>query len=223
MFIVYHYVIILVPTCAQIADIGFIVDSSGSLRRDFGKEKEFINILASSFGISGDRSRAGIVTFSYDAVLTAKMSDHKDIKDFRASVDKIPYMGYTTRIDKALKVARDELFAKSNGARAGLPKILFVLTDGSQTKDKDAVDPASIAEEIRQKYGAIVFSIGIGQNVKRDELIKIASDVARVFIAKNFQQLKSEDFVLPIANSFCAAGNLIVRYLALRKISAIAQ
>lgn len=200
-----------VAPCDNIADIGFVVDSSGSLRRSFGKEKDFVKILADGFGISsGDGSRAGIVTFSYNAVLTAKLSDHKDIKDFRASVDKIPYMGYTTRIDKALKVARDELFVTSNGARAGVPKILFILTDGSQTKDKDAVNPAGLAAELREKLGVVTFVIGIGRNVVPGELKEIAGGIpSRMFLAKDFNELLSSVFVAGISNAYCQKGTVM--------------
>ena len=203
-----------VPPCDNIADIGFVVDSSGSLRRSFGKEKDFVKTLAEGFGISRDGSRAGIVTFSYNAVLTAKMSDHQDMKDFRASVDKIPYMGYTTRIDKALKVARDELFVKSNGARAGVPKILFILTDGSQTKDQDAVNPAGIAAEMREKLGVVIFVIGIGRNVVPIELNEIAGGIpSRMFLAKDFNELLSSVFVAGISKAYCQKGSYSVIFL----------
>lgn len=209
------FVLSTVAPCDNIADIGFVVDSSGSLRRSFGKEKDFVKILADGFGISVDGSRAGIVTFSYDAVLTAKMSDHKDMKDFRSSVDRIPYMGYTTRIDKALKVARDELFVKSNGARAGVPKILFILTDGSQTKDKDAVNPASIAAELREKLGVVTFVIGIGRNVVPGELNEIAGGIpSRMFLAKDFNELLSSVFVAEISKAYCQKGSYAVIFLS---------
>ena len=208
------FVFSTVPPCDNIADIGFVVDSSGSLRRSFGKEKDFVKILADGFGISRDGSRAGIVTFSYNAVLTAKMSDHQNMKDFRASVDKIPYMGYTTRIDKALKVARDELFVKSNGARAGVPKILFILTDGSQTKDKDAVNPAGIAAEMREKLGVVIFVIGIGRNVVPLELNEIAGGIpSRMFLAKDFNELLSSVFVAGISKAYCQKGSYSVIFL----------
>ena len=54
-----------VTPCDSIADIGFVVDSSGSLRRNYGKEKAFVKTLSDSFGISADGSRAaGTYTIS---------------------------------------------------------------------------------------------------------------------------------------------------------------
>ena len=208
--------------CERIADIGFVVDSSGSMRRDFSKEKQFVKDLAGTLGIGkGGGNRAGIVTFSYNAELTAKLSDSVSSSSssssssagaalssggFNALVDKVPFMGYTTRIDKALKLVRKELFEESNGARAGVPKILFVLTDGTQTKDSDAVDPASIASELREKLGVHLFVIGIGMKVNPGELSRIAGERSRLFLAKDMNQLKSAEFISNISSLSCPLG-----------------
>ena len=61
------------------------------------------------------------------------MKDHRNITSFKAAVDAIPLMGMTTRIDRALRLTQKELFALENGARPNHPKILILLTDGSQT------------------------------------------------------------------------------------------
>ena len=40
--------------CKQIVDVGFILDSSGSLRNEYQKEKDFLKTLAGAFDISAD-------------------------------------------------------------------------------------------------------------------------------------------------------------------------
>ena len=202
----------VVPPCYNIADIGFVVDSSGSLRRDFGKEKQFVKALADVIGIAPDGNRAGIVTFSYFAELTGKLSDSVAPDGFEAMVDKIPFMGYTTRIDRALKLVGKEMFKTSNGARAGVPKILFVLTDGTQTKDSDAVDPALIASELREKLGIRLIVIGIGRRVSPGELSRIAGSSSNLFMAKDFKQLKSADFITDVSSLFCRQGTYLHVY-----------
>ena len=62
--------------------------------------------IASSFGITDNGSHAGVITFSYDVENSIKLNDHFDITSFSNSVDKIPLMGHTTRIDKALRLAK---------------------------------------------------------------------------------------------------------------------
>ena len=124
------------PKCKSIVDVGFILDSSGSLRNEYQKEKDFLKSLAEAIGISKEGSRAGVITFSYKAEHSIKMKDHTDILDFNAAVDAIPLMGSTTRIDRALRLTQKELFSANNGALANNQNMLILLTDGSQTQVK---------------------------------------------------------------------------------------
>ena len=197
-----------VKRCDSIADIGILVDSSGSLKKLFLKEKEFVKILADVFGIDPDGSRVGIITFSYNAVLSIKLSSLQDKAGFKKAVENLPYMGYTTRIDKALALARDELFLESNGARDVIPKILILLTDGKQSYVGNTVKPSGIAAEIRHKFGATIFAIGIGTQVDRDELTEIANGETRVFLAENFNDLVSTEFVSKFVASACLPGKI---------------
>ena len=101
-------------------------------------------------------------SFSYFTEHSIKMKDFNDLVTFSTAVDNIPLMGSTTRIDKALRLAQNELFAPENGARGkDVPKILIQLTDGKQTSAVDAEDPGKVADELRA-MGVIVVVIGIG-------------------------------------------------------------
>ena len=189
--------------CKNVANVGFIVDSSGSLRREYDKEKEFVKKLAASFDISEAGSRAGLVTFSYNAELSISMNQYKNVEDFNKAVDRIPLMGYTTRIDKALRLAKQSLMV---GARQDAPRIVFLLTDGTQTKDADAVDPSKLAAELRGE-GIKLVVIGIGRGIDKDELKKIAGGVdSSLFFADTFDELRSSAFVQDVGRKGCAKG-----------------
>ena len=47
------------PTCKSKIDVGFILDSSGSLKTEYHKEKDFLKALAGAFDMGPDGSRAG--------------------------------------------------------------------------------------------------------------------------------------------------------------------
>ena len=185
------------------ANIGFIVDSSGSLRREYQKEKEFVKEIAKSFEISSPGSRAGVVTFSYNAELSIGMNEHKSVEEFNKAVDALPLFGSTTRIDKALKLAKEKLMV---GARSDAPKLIFLLTDGSQTASADAVDPAILAKDLRDD-GIQLIVIGIGKNTKPSELERIAGQKANVYLAKDFDELQSSSFVQNISRIGCKKGS----------------
>merc|ERR1712168_1680967 len=108
------------PSCKATVDVGFILDSSGSLRNEYQKEKDFLKAIAKAFDIVPGVSRAGVITFSARSKHSIKLSDHNDFASFSAAVDAIPLMGFTTRIDKALRLTQMELFAPRNGGRPGV-------------------------------------------------------------------------------------------------------
>ena len=188
------------------ANIGFIVDSSGSLRRDYSKEKEFVKEIATSFGLGDAGSRAGVITFSYEAKLSIGIDQFSNVNDFNKAVDDIPLMGYTTRIDKALQLAKEKLFL---GSRKDAANILILLTDGSQTPDKDAVNPAIIAKELTDDSTKLIV-IGIGKGVKVNELRNIAGNPSNVYLAKDFDLLRSSKFVQKISGVMCKSGLNII-------------
>lgn len=109
--------------CPTKIDLGFILDSSGSLRSEYYKEKIFLKSIAKSFGIGENDTRAGVVTFSFNAEHSIKLNDHYDQRSFETAVDDIALMGRTTRIDRALRVAQNALFLEKNGGRVGVPKV----------------------------------------------------------------------------------------------------
>lgn len=193
---------ILEPCGAVSADLGFVLDASGSLKDRYNDEKYFLKTLASSFGISKNDVRASVVTFSSWPELSIKFSDHKTTDSFNSAVDAIPLMGYQTRIDKALQMVKSEMFTPENGARASIPKILILLTDGAQTKQTGYIDPAFPAEELR-KAGVYLVVIGIGSKVDVAELKHMAGDTGTYYTAASFDELISDDFIRNISKTAC--------------------
>ena len=192
--------------CKAVADVAFILDSSGSLRAEYFKEKDFLKELMASFGISKDGSRGAVVTFSFYAEHSIKFRDYEDMKSFSEAVDNIPLMGSTTRIDKALRLTQKEVFTLNSGARPGVPKVLILLTDGSQTLDEDAEEPSEISTELRNA-GIPIIVIGIGSGVNRTELTNIAGSKENVYAAQDFDILKQGGFIQNITSLTCATGN----------------
>ena len=197
------------PKCTAKVDVGFIVDSSGSLRTEYHKEKAFVKALATSFGISPDGSRAGVVTFSARAEHSIKLSDHNDVHSFSHAVDAIPLMGFTTRIDRALRLTQRELFAPKNGGRPSVPKLLILLTDGTQTKAPHAEDPGDITEELRQA-GVSTIIIGIGTGIDETELNHMAGGEhggdGKAYFASSFDELAGGKFITKLIGKACIEG-----------------
>ena len=161
--------------------------------------------LASAFGIAEDGSRSSVLTFSYYSELSIKFKDHFDQASFDKAVDAIPLMGSTTRIDKAFRLTQKEMFTEANGARANMPKILILLTDGSQTQDADAEHPGVIADELRTA-GINLIVIGIGPGTNKTELDHMAGGPGNAFSAASFDELVGGTFIKELTEKTCAVG-----------------
>ena len=199
-------------SCKAKVDVGFILDSSGSLKNDYQREKDFVKTLAGAFGISKDGSRSSVLTFSYYSELSIKFNDYFDQSSFDDAVNSIPLMGHTTRIDKAFRLAQKEMFTEENGARLDLPKILILLTDGSQTKDKDAENPINIAAEI-QASGINLIIVGIGKGVNQTELDHMAGGPQKAYSAASFDELVGGKFIKTLTEKSCEVGMYVCMHV----------
>lgn len=181
------------------------MDSSGSLKDHYGQEKKFLKALASKYSVSKTGVRASVVTFSDDAELSIKFNDHYDTRSFTDAVEGIALMGGHTRIDKALRLTQKEMFAQRNGGRIAVPKVVVMLTDGTQTWDASAEDPVLIADELR-KLGMNILVVGVGNRINNKELKSIAGQDQRFFTAVNFDELVSGEFIDKISSTTCECG-----------------
>ena len=187
-------------SCQAVVDIGFILESTESVKAEHRKAKEFLKFFAASFGISSKGTRAGVVTFSYFGELSIKLSDHSDISSFNQAVDNITLMGSTARIDKALCLAQRKLFSLANGGRPGVPKLLILLTYSSPVQNARV---GEIADELRAD-GINILVVGIGRYINATELLQIADSQQNVYIINN---LNASNFVSSTKKDTCERGN----------------
>ena len=143
-----------------------------------------------------------VVLFSFYSQLSIKFTDHMKAEDFKRAVDALPLMRSTTRIDRALNTAYDEMFNEKNGMRVTVPKVLILLTDGEQTKAADAIPPWQVVQKFHDA-GIRVLVIGIGAGVNPTELGRLVKSKGDLYLAKDFEQLKSSSFVDDIIGSTC--------------------
>ena len=116
-------------------------------------------------------------------------------------------MDSKNRIDKALELADKTMFTLSNGAKPGVVNVLVILTSGTESDDEDAVNPASIAEEMI-KSGVNIITVGIGENVNKDQLGAITGDESNIFMAASVDKLADPLLVKKINEHACEKGML---------------
>lgn len=197
----YHQSTAAQQQCQKV-DIGFLLDSSGSIANRYKEVKRFIKDIAYAFGFGNHGSRVSVITFSNTAELSIKLNKYTDSISFNKAVDEIKLMNSVTRIDLALRLAQREMFITKNGGRSGISKVIVLLTDGEQTKERGYEKPAKIAEELR-KAGIELIVVGIGSGVNSAELREIAGGANKVFRDYTFNRLLSTIFIQSISTQVC--------------------
>ena len=125
--------------CRTTADIGFLVDSCGTHgEEDFSKVKKFIKDVAGAINVGPGASHVGLVLYGADVEIISPLN--ANLNSFQNTVDKLRHKRGVKRMDKALRLASSRLFTKGEGGRDGVDKICLVITDGKQTKVKDATE-----------------------------------------------------------------------------------
>ena len=172
----------------------------------FDESKVLLRNLAATFVVGHNAARIGVVSFSYFSKLNIKLKDYSSIESFSKAVNNISLMGYTTRLDRALRFTREELFSIANGARTGVPRLMIVIIGSSQTRDGVAEDPIKIAEKLKSE-GISIVVIAIGNKVEQSEMEHIFG-ASKLYLVPSIYRLFLENSKLQsIKKEMCAKGN----------------
>ena len=148
----------------------------------------FVRNFALQFSIGPQNVQFSVITFSSDVSPQFNFNTYTTRNEVIHAIRGTQYLGTGTNTSAALQYAREESFKPANGARANASKIAIVITDGH------SIDQASTAREAALLHNiAEVFAIGIGPDVDRDELMKIASGhgTSHIVQVNNFDLLQT--------------------------------
>eukprot|EP00998_Keelungia_sp_KM082_P010790 NODE_6_length_4369_cov_64.953088_g5_i0.p1 GENE.NODE_6_length_4369_cov_64.953088_g5_i0~~NODE_6_length_4369_cov_64.953088_g5_i0.p1 ORF type:complete len:1422 (-),score=425.11 NODE_6_length_4369_cov_64.953088_g5_i0:103-4341(-) len=153
-------------------DMMLVIDASGSiLDSDWELVKQFardvVNGLSANLLADGSDMRIGIVTFANTAVKESELTGDK--QQLLDAIDNMQKTTGTTRTDKGLEMAGDELMAKNRGLNEC--KTIKLITDGNSNVPATT---ASVAHDLKVKNLITIFAVGVG-NVNVDEINNAAS------------------------------------------------
>ena len=196
--------------CTKKLDIAILVDSSGSIgKENYGKQKEFVKAVTRTFRLSRKRARVGVIVYSDQAVITKRFNKYFSQESLSRIIDTLPYRKGTGRIDRALKLASEDLLSTRGGARSGAHKVVVVITDGHQTNSHDAVLLKEAADQLLSTGARVyVVGVGIGDEVKENELQNIVERKRDILITKSFDDLPMQ--VLKLARLSCHVEGMLV-------------
>ena len=118
----------LLAGCPIPVDLGLIVDGSGSISRtNWGKTKEFLINITKEFELSEKGSHVSIMVYSTNPKLDVKFNTFPGARHNTINLEKaIRDLGRargSTFIDKALKLANEEMFTTASGMRTDVQRV----------------------------------------------------------------------------------------------------
>lgn len=174
---------------ANIADIVFIIDESGSIgSANFRLMRSFLHSLISGLQVASNRVRVGIVMYNVEPMAQVFLNTFKDKSELLDFIKILPYHGGGTNTGAALNFTLQEVFVKRRGSRKelGVQQVAVVITDG---KSQDEV--SSPAANLR-RAGVTVYAVGV-KDADKAQLDEIASYPTNkhTFIVDSFAKLKT--------------------------------
>uniref|UniRef100_A0A3P9PBA2 Collagen, type XIV, alpha 1b n=1 Tax=Poecilia reticulata TaxID=8081 RepID=A0A3P9PBA2_POERE len=211
------------------ADVVLLVDGSYSIGvANFAKVRAFLEVLVNTFDIGPNKVQIALVQYSRDSHTEFHLNTHQDVDAVVKAVRTFPYRGGSTNTGRAMTYVREKIFQSSRGARANVPRVTILITDG---KSSDAFkDPATKLRNADVE----IFAVGVKDAV-RSELEAIANAPAEthVYTVEDFDAFQriskelTQSICLRIEQElpwrpFCASAhmNLITSNLVTSDVSA---
>ena len=120
----YAISIFLEKECKPIADIGFVIDSSGSIgRSNWGRMKRFLKALVSKLDVSPSTTHISAVAYSNNPEVVLRFRNRQSTDDVNNAFDGMRWQRGFTYTDKALLLADNDLFQIKNGMRPNVAKV----------------------------------------------------------------------------------------------------
>ena len=136
--------------------MAFIVDSSGSIgRRKWPLVLDFLKKVISEFNVGPDGTHVAVVAYSTNPKLEFPFNvvsgDQITAEEYGKRIDRIRFQRGYTYIDKALKLANEQVFVTSAGMRSDVPKVytptfasVFLLMNSDSSQEaRDALGELS--------------------------------------------------------------------------------
>lgn len=173
--------------CQIATDLAFVLPVSSKINDTEWREvQNFVKGVANAFNISYQGTHVGVLSYSAQATMEMKFNRYFYASDVLNAIDNIypearSYQG--TRMDDAMEIANYELFTPTGGSRDQISKVMIVLVS-------DPVADAKSRVLLRRlKYsGVSPVAVGVGANVKNDDLLKIA-DAKHTFSVGSYNDL----------------------------------
>lgn len=139
-------------------DLVFIIDGSRSVRpHEFESMRKFMIDIIHEMDIGATATRVGVVQYSSQVQNVFSLKTHTRLKDMVRGINEIIPLAQGTMTGLGIRYAMNVAFSTEEGARANVPHVAVIVTDG---RPQDRV--AEVAAAARES-GIEIFTVGVGR------------------------------------------------------------
>ncbi|XP_068120890.1 collagen alpha-6(VI) chain-like, partial [Hyperolius riggenbachi] len=181
----------------QVADIVFVIDSSGSIGNKYSIIKDFVISVVSKSDVGPQTVQFGALKYSDNPETLFYLNQYQNKQSIIKAIQDDQLLGGNTYTSEALKFS-SSFFTQRHGSRhrSGVPQILIVITDG-ESHDRMNLNETSRGLE---DAGITMLAVGIDQ-ANMDELRTMAGTKGKWFFVEKFEGLS--DIVQDISDAAC--------------------
>merc|ERR1711988_1083568 len=208
-----------VSDCADlVADIVFIVDSSGSIRDNnpsdgsydnWALQLNFISDFVADFTLGSGSTgvQFGLVRYSYQGENIFYLNDFSDLSAMQTAITNMGYIGSYTNTSGGIRVAHTQQFVAERGDRSNVQNIAIILTDGTPNLDLDRTvsDADALAAANTQVY-VVGITSAITEDLARDMSSGAETLNENYFLANDFTDLSSIKTSIMDSTAFCPSA-----------------
>ena len=193
---------LLCPVCSKPLDLAFVLDASGSVDDAQWKlTKDFVRGVTDAFTLFPNSTRVAVISYSTLPHMELHYGDIRDQDHFADYMLSMSQPRGSTRTDRALKMARDQLANPAGGSREDTPKAIILVTSG-QTSAVAAKAAEQRARELKDTDGVTIVALGVGTSVDQYALRQLSSNPDHAFLLNSYDDIIG--FVKPTADAVCA-------------------
>ena len=168
LFFPKHDQSISLSVCQKPMDLVLILDASGSVKNDWGKEVSFAEKFVDQFEVGHNKTHIGVIYFGSDTFRHVDLNKEEGYTEnmLRQKVNQLEKVGkYIRHNFTETSDALDEavfMFCESPPERKPLPKLLVVLTDGHSTYGSHA-----LKNPVKRLHDQNVVRLTLGVNLHK--------------------------------------------------------
>ncbi|VDM62502.1 unnamed protein product [Angiostrongylus costaricensis] len=181
--------------CTPILDLGFILDTSGSIEEIYNEHVRWTVALVEILPISKQAVRVSTIQYAGYPLTEFSLDTYNSKSDVVKHLQEMSFQSGVTRTGFALRRAEDEIFNENRGARKNAAKIIALFTDGLSIDD-----PIKASDHLRHKKGVKIYVISVSAEGFVPEMQRIAGENANVYGFSQDNAIPPSEVIRSMAN-----------------------